>query len=143
VTRGNFVDSGRQRRTRIVFGHRLERPVGPASRPNQFTASFRPLPALNFGCFEAGIRIFSPVRGLRPSDAARRATWKVPKPIRRTSSPCLSAAEMVEDAFDGLGRVALRETRLIGDDSNEIVLIHLYYPLLFGKPSTPQKSRGQ
>ena len=35
------------------------------------TASLRPLPALNFGVFDAAILIVSPVRGLRPVDAAR------------------------------------------------------------------------
>ena len=40
----------------------------------QFSESLRPFPALNFGCFDSGILIGSPVRGLRPSDAARVAT---------------------------------------------------------------------
>src|SRR6185437_15638477 len=59
------------------------------SDADQFTASFRPFPALNFGCFDAAILIFSPVRGLRPSEAARFDTVKVPNPTRRTSSPFL------------------------------------------------------
>jgi hypothetical protein len=53
---------------------------------DQFTASFRPLPALNLGWAEALIAIGSPVR-LRPVDALRLATENVPKPTRRTSSP--------------------------------------------------------
>src|SRR3546814_80719 len=63
-----------------------------ALRRDQFTASFRPLPALNFGCFEADIWIRTPVRGLRPSEAARLATLNVPKPTRRTSPPLFSEA---------------------------------------------------
>src|SRR5437763_6329609 len=47
-------------------------------------------PGLNFACFEAAILIFSPVRGLRPSEAAREATEKVPNPTRRTSLPPLN-----------------------------------------------------
>src|SRR3546814_18103518 len=58
-----------------------------ALRRDQFTASFRPLPALNFGCFEADIWLRSPVRGLRPSEAARLAPLNVPKPTRRPSQP--------------------------------------------------------
>src|SRR5204862_4789109 len=37
------------------------------------------------------MRIFSPVRGLRPSEAARRATENVPNPTRRTSVPPFNA----------------------------------------------------
>ena len=62
--------------------------AGPQTRgffsAQLFTASLSPLPALNFGCFEAGIWIVSPVRGLRPSVAARFDTLNVPKP---TTSP--------------------------------------------------------
>src|SRR5690348_7912281 len=61
------------------------------------TASLRPLPARNLGSFEAGIWIFSPVRGLRPSDAARLVTLKLPKPTRRTSMPFLSAPEIASN----------------------------------------------
>lgn len=60
----------------------------------QLTASLSALPALNFGCLEAGIWMRSPVRGLRPSEARRWATLKVPKPTRRTSVPRLSAPVM-------------------------------------------------
>src|SRR5208283_853998 len=51
------------------------------------TASFNCLPARNFGKRVAGILIAAPVRGLRPSLAGRFVTTKVPKPIKRTSSP--------------------------------------------------------
>jgi nucleoid DNA-binding protein len=45
------------------------------------------LPGRNFGCELALIWIGSPVRGLRPVDALRRVTEKLPKPTNRTSSP--------------------------------------------------------
>src|SRR5579875_3740703 len=61
---------------------------GPAQ---PFSESRNPLPGLNLACRDAAILIFSPVRGLRPSEAAREATEKVPNPTRRTSSPLLSA----------------------------------------------------
>src|SRR5947209_7602684 len=51
------------------------------------TASFSTLPGRNFGCELALICIGSPVRGLRPVDAFRRVTEKLPKPTSRTSSP--------------------------------------------------------
>src|SRR5690242_11717192 len=63
----------------------------------QFSESRNPLPGLNLACFDAAIWIFSPVRGLRPSDAARDATEKVPKPTRRTSSPPFSASAMASN----------------------------------------------
>src|SRR5258708_17237929 len=67
-----------------------------AGRP-QFSESRNPLPGLNLACFDAAILIFSPVRGLRPSDAAREATENVPKPTRRTSSPSFSASAMTSN----------------------------------------------
>src|SRR5207248_246131 len=63
----------------------------------QFSESRNPLPGLNLACFDAAIWIFSPVRGLRPSDAARDATENVPKPTRRTSSPPFSASAMASN----------------------------------------------
>lgn len=48
---------------------------------NYFTASFRALPGLNAGTFDAGISISAPVCGLRPLRAARSRTSKLPKPI--------------------------------------------------------------
>ncbi len=50
---------------------------------------------MNFGCLEAGIWIFSPVRGFRPSLAARFTTLNVPKPTSRTSVPRLNADVML------------------------------------------------
>src|ERR1043165_4748012 len=61
------------------------------ARP-QLSSSRNRLPALNLACFEAAIWIFSPVRGLRPSDAARLATEKVPNPTNRTSVPPFNAS---------------------------------------------------
>ena len=52
----------------------------------QLTASLRPLPALNLGWVEAEMDMGSPVRGLRPVDALRLLTEKVPKPTSRTIS---------------------------------------------------------
>ena len=53
----------------------------------ELTALFSGAPALNFGCFEAGICISSPVRGFLPVLAALLATEKLPKPTILTSSP--------------------------------------------------------
>lgn len=53
-------------------------------------ASLRALLALKRGTMAAGILIFSPVCGLRPSPACRLVTWNVPKPTRRTFSFFLS-----------------------------------------------------
>src|SRR5690349_15431693 len=52
-----------------------------------WTASFRTLPGRNLGCELALICIGSPVRGLRPVEALRRVTEKLPKPTSLTSSP--------------------------------------------------------
>ena len=54
---------------------------------NQFRASFNALPGRNLGTLAALILIASPVRGLRPTRAARRVTAKVPKPTRDTEPP--------------------------------------------------------
>src|SRR5471030_1067095 len=53
-------------------------------------ASLRVLLALKRGTLAAGILIFSPVCGLRPSPALRRETWNVPKPTSSTFSFFLS-----------------------------------------------------
>src|SRR5574338_1206188 len=91
---------------------RIRRPKG------QFSASFKPLPALHFGSLAAGMSIASPVRGLRPVDAAREDTRKVPKPTKRTSVPSRSDAviasrtasiALAASAFDS---AALAETTL-------------------------------
>src|SRR3990172_1749924 len=63
----------------------------------RLTASFRPLPALNLGVFDAAILIASPVRGLRPMLAARCATAKLPKPITLTSWPVFRASVMASN----------------------------------------------
>ncbi|EPE98843.1 DNA-binding protein HU [Rhizobium grahamii CCGE 502] len=56
------------------------------------TASFRPLPGVNFGTLRAGISTSAPVDGLRPFVAARWETVKLPKPARRTSPLPFSSA---------------------------------------------------
>src|SRR3989344_84893 len=65
------------------------------SKSVYLTASFKTLPALNFGFIEAAICIFSPVRGLIPCRAARFATRNVPNPAMATSSPRLIVFEIV------------------------------------------------
>jgi len=55
------------------------------------------LPGLNLACFDAAILIFSPVRGFRPSEAAREDTENVPKPTSRTSSPPFSASAIASN----------------------------------------------
>src|SRR3546814_5273546 len=64
-------------------------------RRSQFTASFSPVPGLNVGCTLVLIFMGSPVRGLRPVEAFRFVTEKVPNPTRRTSSPRFNAPEIV------------------------------------------------
>src|SRR5215211_3570521 len=63
-----------------------ERTWRSALRQDQLMASLSCLEALKRGTLAAGILIFSPVWGLRPSPALRLETWKVPKPTRRTFS---------------------------------------------------------
>ena len=67
------------------------------SKDYLLTASFKSLPALKVGRFDAGILIFSPVRGLRPVVAARFDTENVPKPTRRTSSPFFKVPLMLDN----------------------------------------------
>src|SRR3954452_19868555 len=52
-----------------------------------WTASLSTFPGRNLGCELALICIGSPVRGLRPVEALRRVTEKLPKPTNLTSSP--------------------------------------------------------
>src|SRR6202042_1525203 len=52
-------------------------------------------PAVNLGTREAGIWIFSPVAGLRPSRALRCETLNLPKPENVTSLPRFSAPSIV------------------------------------------------
>jgi len=67
---------------------------------------------LNFGWLEALMVIGSPVRGLRPVEALRLATEKVPKPTRRTSSPLASAAVIVSNTPSTALVASLRESPL-------------------------------
>src|SRR5579859_1011129 len=83
----------RQKRDRPPPGQRRPAKLAWFSR-RQLTDAFSPAPALNFTCFEAGILICSPVRGLRPTEASLLTTWKVPKPTLRNSPCFFSAASM-------------------------------------------------
>ncbi len=56
------------------------------------TASFKALPAVNFGVLAAGILITCPVLGLRPFLAFLFVTPKVPKPTMVTFCPFFKAA---------------------------------------------------
>src|SRR5262245_26561472 len=60
----------------------------------RFTAALSALPAEKRGRRAALIFTGWPVRGLRPSRAARLTTRKCPKPMIFTSAPFLSAAVM-------------------------------------------------
>src|SRR5690606_39080955 len=57
---------------------------------NQLTASFNALPGRNFGTRASLMSMASPVRGLRPTRAARSETENVPKPTSVTASSFLS-----------------------------------------------------
>jgi len=52
-----------------------------------FTLVLRLWPGVNFGTTAAAILMASPVRGLRPSRAARALVWNVPNPTKTTLSP--------------------------------------------------------
>ena len=56
------------------------------------TLSFKPLPALKPGTFDAAICIEAPVCGFLPSLAALCLTEKVPKPTSETVSPFPNAS---------------------------------------------------
>ena len=56
-----------------------------------FTKSLKAFPALNAGTLQAAILIFSPVCGFLPSRAALSRASNVPKPIKETLSPALTA----------------------------------------------------
>src|SRR5215469_12343114 len=58
-------------------------------------ASLAVFPAWNRTALLAGILIFSPVCGFRPSRAALSATLKVPRPETRTDSPAARHSRMV------------------------------------------------
>ena len=79
--------TGTDLQTQFTLGQMYLRNSEPQKAVQAFTASFRPLPGLNLGWLEASILIGSPVRGLRPVDALRCDTRKVPNPTSRTSSP--------------------------------------------------------
>src|SRR5690606_20780715 len=86
---------------------------------SQLTASFRPLPAENLGTLRAGICTSAPVCGLRPVEASRFDTEKLPKPTRRTSPPFFNSPVMAENTastaavaspFESLAASATAET---------------------------------
>src|SRR5690606_12638516 len=85
---------------------------GRSRSRNQLHESFRPLPALNFGWVEALIVIGAPVRGLRPVEALRLVTEKVPNPTRRTSSPLDNALVIVSNTPSTAFVASLRERPL-------------------------------
>src|SRR5712692_10530075 len=64
------------------------------ARFGAFTASRRSLPALKRTFFDAGMLIFSLVRGLRPSRALRWLTAKLPRPGIAQRSPRWHESEM-------------------------------------------------
>ncbi|MNY00183.1 hypothetical protein D3C86_1326670 [compost metagenome] len=72
----------------------------------------------------AGILRTAPVRGLRPSRAARWRTWKVPKPTRVTLWPRERAWEMAS-------MVALRHSPASFWETFALVLIALMSSSLF------------
>lgn len=74
--------SQKQKRQRAVFDFEVIFP-----RKTYFTISFSCFAARNFGATFAGICIFSCVRGLMPSRAARLETLNTPKPATFTCSP--------------------------------------------------------
>src|SRR5690606_37120535 len=104
-----------------------------ASLPSQLTASFNPLPALNFGWVDALIVIGWPVRGLRPVEALRLATEKVPKPTRRTSSPFDSAPVMVSKTPSTALVASLRERPLVSTTApiNSFLFMSGRTPLIY------------
>src|SRR3990167_156553 len=79
---------------RIKKGRTTDAPASLRKSIYQLTASFRALPALKVGRFDAEITISSLVRGLRPERDGRCLTANVPKPTSDTGSPFRSAAVM-------------------------------------------------
>ena len=83
------------------------------------------------------------MRGLRPSEAARCDTTKVPKPAMRTSSPLFSALVMAFDhGVDCLGRVGLGHITRRGNGIDKIVLIHGQAPLFRFRDRRRVNGRG-
>ena len=70
------------------------------------TLDFSAEPAEKRGTLPPGIVIRSPVRGLTPWRGPRSATWNLPKPVKLTSPPPLSASVIVVE--HGVDRVAGR-----------------------------------
>ena len=96
-----------------------------ACNDGQLTASLRPLPAENFGTVRAGIFTSAPVCGLRPVDAARFDTVKLPKPTRRTSPPFFSSPVITENTASTADCASPLETlRRVGDGGHQFVLVH-------------------
>ena len=60
-----------------------------------FISSLSCFPARNFGFFDAGIWIDSPVRGFLPVFALVFATLKVPKPAIFTSPPAFKVFDII------------------------------------------------
>ena len=61
------------------------------------------------GCDVALICIGSPVRGLRPVDAFRRVTEKLPKPTSLTSSPRFKVEVMTSNIVSTARLASLRD----------------------------------
>ncbi len=110
---------------RMSADHRHRR-VATVTTDQLLTASFRPLPAVNFGTLRAGISTSAPVDGLRPLEASRRATVKAPKPARRMSPPFFSSAWTVsKTASTAEAASALVRPAFLGDRGYEFVLVHV------------------
>src|SRR3990170_3074398 len=84
-------------RARIPEGVRFAAaaPFSPRGRYPPLTAALSVLPAENLGTVVAGIMTFAPVRGLTPMRAARAEVENLPKPVKVTESPLLSADVIV------------------------------------------------
>jgi len=67
---------------------------GPPATPP--TAVLNPVPGRKAGTVAAGTATVWPVRGLRPTRAARALASKTPKPVRDTDSPDLTVSTMVD-----------------------------------------------
>ena len=62
------------------------------------TAVLNPMPGRNAGTVAAGTATVWPVRGLRPTRAARALASKTPKPVSDTDSPALTVSTMVDSS---------------------------------------------
>ena len=62
------------------------------------TAVLNPVPGRNAGTVAAGTATVWPVRGLRPTRAARALGSKTPKPVSDTDSPALTVSTMVDSS---------------------------------------------